>query len=337
MIKLAIDAMGGDNAPEITVKGAMLAVQNFKDIELTLYGDEEKIRALLTNPERITIVNAPKQIDMGEKDPVSEIRRNKDTSMVMAFSAVKNKEAAGVVTAGPTQGAIVAAHIVVRRIKGMKRVALCPNVPSFRKGGSIMLDVGANTEIKAEHMLQHAQFASIFYRETRGVESPKVALLNIGSEPGKGRDLEKEVFKLLSDNKNINFVGNLEPKELLTSDVDIILTDGFTGNIAMKTFEGSAKAMGMGLKKQIKSSIPAMIGGLLMKKALKRFKRQFSADEIGGANIFGVDGVIVKAHGSSNDFAFMNAINQARVVILGDVVEKMKKIISENPLSDDEA
>jgi phosphate acyltransferase len=336
MIKLAIDAMGGDYAPEIVVKGSMLAVQKYDDIELTLYGDEEMIKSLLTSTERITIVNAPRQIDMGEKDPISEIRRNKDTSMVMAFSAVKNKEADGAVTAGPTQGAIVAAHIVVRRIKGMKRVALCPNVPSMREGGGIMLDVGANTDIKAEHMLQHAQYASIFFRETRGVENPKVGLLNIGSEPGKGRELEKEVFHLLSEDKNINFIGNLEPKELLTADVDIILTDGFTGNIAMKTFEGAAKAMGAGLKKQIKSSVFAMMGAILMKKALKRFKKQFSADEIGGANIFGVDGVIVKAHGSSNDYAFMNAINQARVVVKGNVIDKMKQIIAENPLSEED-
>jgi glycerol-3-phosphate acyltransferase PlsX len=336
MIKLAIDAMGGDFAPEIVVKGSMLAIQKYNDIELTLYGDEEKIKSILTNKERIKIVNAPRQIDMGEKDPISEIRRNKDTSMVMAFSAVKNKEADGAVTAGPTQGAIVAAHIVVRRIRGMKRVALCPNVPSFRPGGGIMLDVGANTDIKAEHMLQHAQYASIFFRETRGIESPKVALLNIGSEPGKGRDLEKEIFTLLKQDKNINFVGNLEPKELLTADVDIILTDGFTGNIAMKTFEGAAKAMGTGLKKQIKSSVFAMIGAIFMKNALKRFKKQFSADEIGGANIFGVDGVIVKAHGSSNDYAFMNAINQARVVVKGNVIDKMKQIISENPLSEED-
>ncbi|HOI46453.1 MAG TPA: phosphate acyltransferase PlsX [Bacilli bacterium] len=336
MIKLAIDAMGGDFAPDIVVKGSMMAIKKYDDIELTLYGDEEKIKPLLTSSERIMIVHAPRQIDMGEKDPISEIRRNKDTSMVMSFSAVKNKEADGAVTAGPTQGAIVAAHIVVRRIRGMKRVALCPNVPSFRPGGGIMLDVGANTDIKAEHMLQHAQFASIFFRETRGVERPKVGLLNIGSEPGKGRDLEKEVFKLLTDDESINFIGNLEPKELLTADVDIILTDGFTGNIAMKTFEGSAKAIGMGLKKQIKSSVFAMIGALFMKKALKRFKKQFSADEIGGANIFGVDGVIVKAHGSSNDYAFMNAINQARVIVKANVVEKMKEIIALNPLSEEE-
>jgi len=336
MIKLAIDAMGGDFAPEITVKGAMLAIKKFDDIELTLYGDESKIKELLKNSERITVVNAPRQIDMGEKDPISEIRRNKDTSMVMAFTAVKNKEADGAITAGPTQGAIVASHIVIKRIKGMKRVALCPNVPSLRKGGGIMLDVGANTEIKAEHMLQHAQYASIFYRETRGVENPKVALLNIGSEPGKGRDLEKEVFHLLTEDKNVNFVGNLEPKELLTADVDVILADGFTGNIAMKTFEGVAKAMETGLKKQIKSSVFAVIGAIFMRGALNRFKKQFSADEIGGASIFGIDGVVVKAHGSSNDYAFMNAINQARIVVKGNVIEKMKQIISESPLSEEE-
>lgn len=335
MIKLAIDAMGGDFAPDITVKGALEAVKEFPDLELVLYGDLEKIKPLLADSTRITLVNAPRQIQMGEKDPISEIRNNHDTSMVMAFEAVKNKEVAGVVTAGPTQGAIVASHVIIRRIKGMKRVALCPRVPSFKEGGAIMLDVGANTDIRPEHIVQYAEYATIYTQSVSHIEKPLCALLNIGTEPGKGRELEKETFKLLAADPILNFKGNMEPKELLTSDVDIIITDGFTGNIAMKTFEGAAKAIGVALKEEIKKTLGGKIGYLFMRKNLDAFKKRFSADEIGGASIFGVDGIVIKAHGASSAYAFKNAIRQARLAVLGDVINKMKQRIAENPISSD--
>ncbi len=333
MIKLAIDAMGGDFAPEITVKGAMDAIQEYPDLELVLYGDEEKIKPLLTNSERITIVHCPKVIDMGEHDPITEIRRNKDSSLVMAFQAVRDKEVEGVVTAGPTQAVIVAAHFVIKRIKGMKRVALCPNVPSFKDGGSLLLDVGANTSMTAEYMLQYAEYANIYAREVKGIKKPKVYLLNIGTEVGKGRELEQQVYDLLSASETINFCGNLEPKELLTSDADIIVTDGFTGNIAMKTFEGTGKAFGKALKEEIKSSIGGKIGYLFMRKNLKRFQERFSAEKIGGATLFGVDGTVVKGHGSSTPEAFKNAIALCRKVVAHKVVDKMKAYLDEHPLN----
>lgn len=334
MIKLAIDAMGGDYAPDITVKGAMQAIKEFPDLELVLYGDRERIMSLLTDSTRITVQHAPRQIQMGEKDPITEIRNNRDTSMVTAFEAVKNREVSGVVTAGPTQGAIVAAHLIIRRIKGMKRVALCPNIPTLKEGGAIMLDVGANIEIRPEHIVQYAEFAHIYSQAVRGIENPTCALLNIGTEPGKGRELEKETYQLLSENKLLNFKGNIEPKELLTSDIDIIITDGFTGNIAMKTFEGAAKAFGLALKDEIQKTFAGKLGYLFMRKNLSNFKQRFSADEIGGAAIFGVDGVVIKAHGSSSAYAFKNAIRQARLAVLGDVVNKMKERIQDSPISE---
>lgn len=333
MIKLAIDAMGGDVAPEIPVKAAMMAIKEFPDLELVLYGDENQIKAYLTNDERITIVHAPRVIEMGESDPISEIRRNKDTSLVMAFTAVKNKEVEGVVTAGPTQGVIVASHLVIRRLKGMKRVALCPNVPSLKETGAIMLDVGANTTISAAHMVQYAQFAHIYVQEVKGVLNPITYLLNIGTESGKGRDLEKEAFDLLSKS-SLNFHGNLEPKELLTSNADIIITDGYTGNIAMKTFEGTAKVFGQVLKEEIASSLGGKLGYLLMRSNLKRFKKRFSADEVGGAAIFGIDGVVIKAHGASNTYAFKNAIKLARRTVAGKVIDKMKEYLEKHPFEE---
>lgn len=329
MVKLAIDCMGGDFAPAEIVKGVNLAVRKFDDVQFVLYGDEASINSLLEPSDRVTVVHAPKKIDMGEKDPIGEIRRNHDTSLVKAFQAVRDHEVDGVVTAGPTQGTVAAAHLVIRRIQGMKRVALCPMLPELGGKGRFLLDVGANSELRPEHILQLAQYASIYMREVKGVESPLVGLLNIGTEPGKGRELEKEAFTLLKADPNIKFYGNVEGKELFSTPCDILVTDGFTGNMVMKTCEGVAKSIGSFLKEEI-DTVPRKIGYLFMKKVFKAFKKKMSPDEIGGANLFGVDGIVVKAHGSSDAYAFSNAIGQARLAVLGNVVEKMKAIIREN-------
>lgn len=328
MIKLAIDAMGGDFAPEQIVKGVNLAIKNNKDLYINLYGLEEEINKYLVKSDRVTVVNALHKLDMGEKDPVSVIRRDKELSMVKAFQAVRDKECQGAVTAGPTQGAVVAAHLIVRRMKGMKRVALCPQLPNVFGKSRIMLDVGANTEIRPEHILQHAQYASIFYKETRGVEKPLVGLINIGTEPGKGRDQEKEVYKLLEEDPSINFYGNVEPKDMLTTECDILVTDGFSGNLVMKTMEGTAKAVGSLLKQEIKKSFRSKIGALFMKKSLNNFKSTLNSEEVGGAVIFGIDGTVVKAHGNSSAYAFSKAIELCMKAVKGNVVETMKEKLS---------
>jgi glycerol-3-phosphate acyltransferase PlsX len=328
MIKLAIDAMGGDFAPEQIVKGVNLAIKNNKDLYINLYGLEEEINKYLVKSDRVTVINALHKLDMGEKDPVSVIRRDKELSMVKAFQAVRDKECQGAVTAGPTQGAVVAAHLIVRRMKGMKRVALCPQLPNVFGKSRIMLDVGANTEIRPEHILQHAQYASIFYKETRGVEKPLVGLINIGTEPGKGRDQEKEVYKLLEEDPSINFYGNVEPKDMLTTECDILVTDGFSGNLVMKTMEGTAKAVGSLLKQEIKKSFRSKIGALFMKKSLNNFKSTLNSEEVGGAVIFGIDGTVVKAHGNSSAYAFSKAIELCMKAVKGNVVETMKEKLS---------
>lgn len=329
MIKLAIDAMGGDFAPTEIVKGINLAINRFDDVKFVVYGDKEKISKDLIKSDRIEIIDAPKFLNMGEKDPINTIRKNRDLSMVQAFQAVHDKECDGAVTAGPTQGAIVAAHLIVRRLKGMKRVALCPALPVVAGKSRLLLDVGANTDIRPEHILQHAHFASVYLSKTRNIERPLIGLINIGTEPGKGREQEKEVFNLLTNNDNINFYGNVEPKELFTTPCDILVTDGFSGNLVMKTTEGTGKAVGIILKEEIKSSLAGKIGYLFMKKNLERFKKRMSADEVGGAIIFGVDGVIVKAHGSSDGYAFMMAINQARNAVSSDFINIMRDSLEE--------
>ena len=325
MIKIAVDAMGGDYAPQEIVKGVNLAIKENSDLFINLYGKEEEIKKYLVPSDRVNVINANEKLDMGEKDPVTTIRRNKELSMVKAFQAVHDKECEGAVTAGPTQGAVVAAHLIVRRIKGMKRVALCPQLPNVFGKSRIMLDVGANTEIRPEHILQHAEFATIFYRETRKVEKPLVGLINIGTEPGKGRDQEKEVFKLLSESENINFYGNVEPKDVLTTECDILVTDGFSGNLVMKTIEGTAKSVGEILKQEIKASICGKIGYLFMRNNLKNFKSKLNSEEVGGAVVFGVDGVIVKAHGNSSAYAFSKAIELCMRTIKGNVINIMKE------------
>ncbi len=324
MIKIAIDAMGGDNAPVEIVKGCDLALDAYPDIELVLFGNETEIKSLLKHKERVTVVNTTEIISMGEKDPVKAIRNNRDSSMVKALYSAKNGETSAVVSAGPTQALIVGAHLVIKRMEKMHRVALAPIIPSVDQKGRILLDVGANIELRAEHMLELALYATVVSREYLGVENPSVALMNIGTEEGKGRELEKETFKLLKENPQINFLGNIEGKEILTTEANIVLTDGYTGNVLMKTMEGTAKGMGNMLKEEIKSSLMGKIGYLFMKKNLKRFQKRMDASEIGGAMIFGIKAPVIKAHGSSNAYAFMNAIRQARQFVSNKVVEKVE-------------
>lgn len=323
MIKIAVDAMGGDFLCKTTVGGAMEAIKEFKDIEITLYGDKTEIDKYLTNDERITIVHTPKYVDMGEHNPVSYIRRNPDASLCMALKAGHDGEADAVVSAGPTQCVIVGAHMIVKKLKQMSRVALCPIIPSVDGRGRLMLDVGANVELRPEHIVDLAIFATTISHEILGVENPRVGLLNIGTEPGKGREVDNLTYEALEANENVNFYGNVETKEILTSDCDIFITDGFTGNMVMKTMEGTAKAMGSMLSQEIKSTIRGKIGALFMMKNLKRFKRRMDASEIGGAMIIGIPVPVVKAHGSSNAYAFKNAIRQARNMVKTDLINKV--------------
>ncbi len=323
MIKIAVDAMGGDFGCETTVNGSMLAIKKYKDLELVLYGDENEIKKHLTNSQNITIVHTDSCVDMGEKDPVKQIRNNRKSSLVLSMRSAKENETQAVVTAGPTQAVVVGAHLIIKRIPQMSRVALCPIIPSADRRGKLMLDVGANIELKAEHILDLAIYASVAAKEFLKVESPKVGLLNIGTEPGKGRDLDKETFKLLTDSPRINFYGNVETKEILTNECDVLITDGFTGNMVMKTMEGVAKGTGKILKEEISASLGGKIGYLFMRKNLKSYQKRFDVSEIGGAMIIGINVPVVKAHGNSDPYAFFNAIRQARSLVETDVITKV--------------
>lgn len=320
MIRIAVDGMGGDFAPKEIVGGALLALKKFTDIEITIFGDETKMAPYLKQHERLSVVHTPYFLTMGEKDPIKQYRTNKEMSMFMAMQAVKDGKADAIVSSGPTQALVVAGHFILRRMKSMQRVAIAPIVPSVDGRGRILLDSGANTDTKPEHLVDFAVYASVVANRILKREHPQVALLNIGTEDGKGRDLDKEAFKLLKENPAINFYGNLETKEILTSEADIFLSDGFTANMVMKTMEGTAKGLGNILKREIKASLSGKIGAIFMKKALKRFKKSLDASEIGGALLMGLNGVVIKAHGSSDAYGFYNGIRQAKEMVEADVI-----------------
>ena len=328
MIRIAIDAMGGDFAPKVNVVGAMEAVKKFSDIEITLFGDENKINEFLTDKTRIKVVHTDKYFDMGEHDPVKAIRSKEPYSMVMAMQACKNGECDCVISAGPTQVVVVAGHMILKKIKGMHRIALAPFIPTAG-GNKILLDSGANVELRPEHIESLAYYATIMAKETLKKDNPKVGLINIGSEDGKGREVDKETYQLLKESKRINFVGNIEPKEMFFADCDIFINDGFTCNILLKSIEGTAKYMGAFLKKEIKSSFKSKIGAIFMKKSLKRFKNIFDASEAGGAMLCGLTSLVIKAHGNSDEKAICNAVRQAKTLVEANIVEKISQELGE--------
>lgn len=324
MIKISVDGMGGDDAPKPICEGVMQALQAYENIEITIFGDQEKMTPFLKSHPRLKVIHTPFALEMAEKDIVKVYRTNKEMSMFMAMQYVKDGHADGFVTAGPTQAVVVGGHFIIRRMKHMKRVAIAPIIPSYDQKGRILLDSGANTDFKAEHLIEFAMYASVVVKEVLKRDYPTVALINIGTEDKKGREFDVELHELLKHHPTINFFGNMEPKDVVTSEADIFLTDGFTGNIVMKTMEGTAKGMSMVLKREIKSSFFSILGAILMRKALKNLKKSLDASEIGGALLMGFDHIVIKAHGSSDGFAFKNAIRQAKEMAEVNVIQKVK-------------
>lgn len=328
MIRVAVDAMGGDLAPEAQVKGAMRAIKVNPDIEITLFGRTEEIKKYLTDSTRIEIVDARDVIPMGEHDPVHAIRTMTDSSMVKAMRSVVNNENDCIVTSGPTQAFVVGAHLIIRRMDGFRRPALAPVIPSLTTGRTVILDCGANLEVRPDQLVQQAQFATIYAREILNKKDPKVGLMNIGVEEGKGREFENECYKALKDSK-LNFIGNVETKDILEPPCDILISDGFTTNMVVKTMEGTAKSMGKMLKSNLKHGFFGKIGALLSLKNLHRFQKEINPDEVAGGMIFGVKYPAVKAHGSCNDYAFSFGIKLAADVVRNDVIKKVEEALKE--------
>ncbi|KIL44851.1 phosphate acyltransferase PlsX [Jeotgalibacillus soli] len=327
-MKIAVDAMGGDHAPKEVVLGAMKAVEEFPSIYITLYGDESKIRPYLTEDKNITIVHTVETI-LGTDEPVRAVRRKKDASMVLMAQSVKDGDADACVSAGNTGALMAAGLFVVGRIKGIDRPALSPTLPTMDGKGFVMLDLGANADAKPEHLLQYAIMGSIYAEKVRGISSPTVGLLNIGTEEKKGNDLTKAAFELLKD-ADIHFIGNVEARDLLEGAADVVVTDGFTGNMVLKSIEGTVQALFGMLKETFTSSLKSKLAAGLVKQDLRQLKNKMDYTEYGGAALFGLSAPVIKAHGSSNANAIYNAIKQAKLMAEEEVATMIKNTLEKN-------
>lgn len=325
MVKIAVDMMGGDDAPGIVLDAVKKAVEDFKDLEIILFGDESQYNL---SHERIEFRHCTEKIEM-EDEPVRAIKRKKDSSMVKMAEAVKSGEADGCVSAGNTGALMSAGLFIVGRIKGVARPALVVTLPTTDGKGFVFLDVGANADAKAEHLLQYAQLGNIYAQKIRGIQNPSVSLLNIGTEAAKGNSLTKKAYDLFEKNQSFNFTGNIEAKTLMDGNVDVVVTDGYTGNMVLKNLEGTAKSIGKMLKETIMSSFKNKLAGAVLKKNLETFAKKMDYSEYGGSVLLGLDGTVVKAHGSSNAKAFYSAIRQAKIAGEENIVQIMKDTVGE--------
>ncbi|HEL2575671.1 TPA: phosphate acyltransferase PlsX [Streptococcus suis] len=322
MKRIAIDAMGGDHAPQAVIEGVNQALKEFSDIEIQLYGDEAKIKPYLTATERVTIIHTDEKIN-SDDEPVRAIRRKKNSSMVLATHAVKDGQADAVLSAGNTGALLAAGVFVVGRIKNIDRPGLMSTLPTMDGKGFDMMDLGANAENTAHHLYQYGILGSFYAEHVRGVKNPRVALLNNGTEETKGTPVHQEAFALLSQEPSINFIGNVEARELLNGVADVVVTDGFTGNAVLKTVEGTAKSIVGQLTGAIKSgSFLAKIGGLLLKPTLKKALGALDYKTAGGAVLLGLKAPVIKAHGSSDATAIFYTIKQVRQILDANIVEK---------------
>lgn len=326
-IRIAMDAMGGDHAPEETVKAAVNAVNEKKNIQIILTGDQEKVQAELDkyeyNKEQISLVHTTEEISCNES-PVDAIRRKKDSSMVVALKMVKKGEADAFLSAGSSGAVLVGGQVLVGKIKGVERAPLAPLIPT-RKGVSILIDCGANVDAKSHHLVQFAKMGSVYMEKIVGIKNPKVAIVNIGSEEAKGNALVKETYPLLKECKEINFIGSIEGDEIHEGKADVIVCEAFVGNVILKHAEGLSKTMISIIKEGMLSSTRSKVGALLVKPALKETLKAFDASEYGGAPLLGLNGLVVKVHGSASAKEIKNAIFQCAQFNEEKVNEKIKE------------
>lgn len=335
-MKIGIDVMGGDNAPLAPIEGAIMAIEEFPELNIVLVGNGERIDELLAEKKydkaRLEIVHASEVIENDDK-PVKAIRSKKDSSMVVGLNLLKEKKIDGFVSAGNTGALLAGGIFIVGRIKGIDRPALGGFYPTL-KGSTVMLDVGANADCKPRNLEEFGVMGGLYAKEALGIKNPKVALANIGAEETKGNELYIETHKVLKESKLINFVGNIEARSIPYGEADVVICDGFTGNIILKTTEGVAGAIMEKMKQVLLSNTKGKIGALLIKDNLKEMKKMFDYEELGGAPLLGLDGAIIKAHGSSNGKAVKNAIKAAKVFHESGVLERIRAYSLEKTLQD---
>lgn len=330
MLKIAIDGMGGDHAPKAIIEGVYQALEKLSDIEIHLYGKEDVMAPYLHEHGRLKVIHCEEVVE-GTDDAARAVRKKKDSSMTKMLDAVHEGTVNACLSAGNTGALMAGGLFKVGRIEGVSRPALASTLPTLDGNGFLMLDLGANADAKPENLLQYAIMGDIYAKKVRGIQSPRVGLLNIGTEEKKGNELTKAAFDLLKQ-ANINFVGNVEARDLLHGVADVVVTDGFTGNMVLKTLEGTASALFSMIKGAFMSSTKSKIAALLVKNDLGHLKNKMDYTEYGGAGLFGLNAPVIKAHGSSNANAIYNAIRQARTMVQYDVSGTIRTTVSETTI-----
>lgn len=329
-VKVALDAMGGDNAPSEMVKGAVDAVNLSDDIFVYLVGKEdvlkEELKSYTFDESKIEIVNATDVIETGEH-PVNAVRKKKDSSLVVAMKLVKEQTADAFVSAGNSGAILVGGQTIVGRIKGVERSPFAPLIPTT-KGVSILLDSGANVDARPSHLVQWARMGSIYMENVMGIEKPRVAIVNVGLEEEKGNALVKETYPLLRECKDINFIGSIEAREIPNGGADVIVCDAFVGNVILKLYEGVGGALIGKVKESLMSSLKTKIGALLIKDSLKKTMKSFDSSQYGGAPMLGLKGLVVKTHGSAKAKEVSNSILQCRKFKEEDINSKMVEVFT---------
>lgn len=328
-MRIIVDGFGGDNAPLEVIKGSVRANKEL-GVDITLVGDSEKLKKCAEDNKidisGVEIYHAPDVIEV-TCEPSKILREYKNSSMAVGLKLLHDGEGDAFVTGGSTGAVTVGATFIVKRIKGIKRCALAMVLPTADKP-CMLLDIGANSECRPEMLAQFAVMGSAYMNKLMGVEKPRVALVNIGAEPTKGRELETETYKLL-ENAPVNFIGNIEGRQIPLGDADVAVTDGFSGNLILKTIEGMGKFMSMSIKDMFKKGIGSKLGGLLLLKKLGAFKKKMDYSEYGGAPLLGTAKPVIKAHGSSNANAFFNAVRQAKIYVERNVINEISAALEE--------
>ena len=337
-MKIVIDAFGGDYSPEEIVKGAITSVNLIEDVELILTGDKERIENLFKeygyNGDRIEVVNAPEVISPDET-PTMAIRRKKDSSLVAALNILKERDdVVGMVSAGSTGAVLAGGLFIVGRMEGVKRPALSPFLPTVTGGKTLLIDCGANVDCKPEYLQQFAIMGSIYVRQMLGIENPRVGLISNGVEDHKGNDQIHQTFELLKNTPEINFVGNMEAREMLSGDFDVLVADGFTGNVAMKSAEGTLNAFMQVLKNEIMNGgLQAKLGAAMLKKTFKKIKAHLNYTDVGGSPFLGLEKILIKSHGSSKAKTIYSCVLQIMDIHKSNYIEKMREGIKNSSIA----